>query len=127
MRVLVIDDDPFMLDMLELTLSASGADQIDLAESGPDGLALLDKHGKDIDLVVIDWNMPEMNGLDVIRHMARIDYRAAIALMSGDDLPVEEVTDAAAAQGARFLGFYEKPIGRPVLSDLLAKAAEPAS
>lgn len=122
MRVLVIDDDPFMLDMLELTLTAAGADHIDLAESGPEGLAALKNNGQDIDLVIIDWNMPEMNGLDVIRQMAKIDYRAAIALMSGDDLPVEEVTDAAMAQGARFLGFYEKPISRPVLLEIIKEA-----
>lgn len=123
MRVLVIDDDPFMLDMMEMTLTAAGAAAVDLAENGPDGLDMLKANVSDISLVIIDWNMPEMNGLDVIRNMAAIDHGAAIALMSGDDIPVDEVCDAAKAQGARFLGFFEKPIGRPVLAGLLGEAA----
>lgn len=122
MRVLVIDDDPFMLDMMEMTLTAAGAASVDMNENGPDGLKTLDDNAADIDLVIIDWNMPEMNGLEVIRNMAGIKHKAAIALMSGDDIPVDEVCDAAEAQGARFLGFFEKPIGRPVLTQLLADA-----
>ena len=71
MRVLVIDDDPFMLDMMEMTLAAAGASQIDMAENGPAGLRLLDLHAGDIELVVIDWNMPEMNGIDLLRTLNR--------------------------------------------------------
>lgn len=63
-RVLVIEDDPDTQQMLSVILRSEGYDVL-TAGSGPLGLELLRKMGPDI--VVLDWMLPGMDGLEVLR------------------------------------------------------------
>jgi len=62
-KVLFIDDSVSMRQMTSLILSGAGYEIIQASE-GPEGL---DKLTDDIDLVITDFNMPNMNGIEVIR------------------------------------------------------------
>lgn len=68
-RVLVIDDDPDVRDVTADALRALGFDVV-VAESARRGLELLG-NGAPVDLAVVDFSMPEMNGIEFIRR-ARI-------------------------------------------------------
>lgn len=93
-RVLVIDDNAVNRRIISEQLAMWGFDGLAVAD-GPAGLAILDEAHREclsIDLVVIDYQMPEMNGMDVaraIRNDPRFDETALIFLtsmdMAGDD------------------------------------------
>jgi two-component system OmpR family response regulator len=64
--VLIVDDDPHIRQLLVFALEKAGLDTIEAAD-GEAGLALADTHGPN--LVILDINMPRMNGLEVCRRL----------------------------------------------------------
>ena len=102
MRVLVVDDEPEVIDTLCVLVQRLGHEAVGVT-SGPDAL---DRFGRDrYDLVVVDVLMPEMNGLEVIRHLRGIDDNARIVALTGTGL---DLGDVLATVGIRFV---RKPIG----------------
>ena len=65
MRALVVDDDPTILRMISAILKSLGY-EVSLAGNGLEGLEQLAKLGAP-DVVLVDWNMPEMNGLEFVK------------------------------------------------------------
>ncbi|MDP3710372.1 MAG: response regulator [bacterium] len=68
-KVLIVDDDPFILDMYVLKFKESGF-QVDTAQDGKSGL----KKAKDTqpDVVLLDVVMPAMDGFDVLQELKKI-------------------------------------------------------
>ena len=62
-RILVIDDEQYLLDMLKRTLEDGGYD-VDCAANGKSALALLTEHKPD--LVLLDIKMPDLDGYQVL-------------------------------------------------------------
>ena len=81
MRVLVCDDDPLLLELLEFRLSSRGHD-VRTAKDGAEGLARI--QAGEFDAVVLDAMMPIMDGYEVLRKL-REDERFR-------DLPVIMLT-----------------------------------
>ena len=69
-RVLVVDDEPSMRQMLAIVLKREGYDVV-LAENGRMALAALERGP--FDLLISDIKMPDMSGVDVLREAKRID------------------------------------------------------
>jgi len=80
MRVLIVDDEPAVRELLSAALEAVGCDQIDLAEDGEQALALTMTHR--YDLVTLDIRMPGMSGLDTLPMIRHAMPRAIIAIVS---------------------------------------------
>ena len=77
-RILLVDDDKELLAALEVKLLKEGY-QIDTA---PDGEVALEKIGTDLpDLVILDVNMPRMNGMDVCRALRSDDKTRDLAII----------------------------------------------
>jgi two-component system KDP operon response regulator KdpE len=70
-RILLIDDDPYVLRLLEYTFSYAGA-QVYAATGGQDGLRLLNFCAHRPDLVILDVMMPEMDGWEVSQRIRQI-------------------------------------------------------
>ena len=64
-RILVVDDFSTMRGIARKLLADVGFEDVVDAESGPQALALLD--ASQIDLLILDWNMPDMSGLEVVQ------------------------------------------------------------
>ena len=79
MRALVLDDSRAMRMILARILREVGFDVTEAAD-GREGLALL-AAGPLPDLALIDWNMPEMDGLAFVKEVRRHDDWAAMTLM----------------------------------------------
>ncbi|GAB4490157.1 MAG: response regulator transcription factor [Anaerolineales bacterium] len=75
--VLIVDDDPKLLKMLQRTLVYENLTTL-TANNGQEALALLDAHQPD--LLIVDWMMPKMDGLTLIRHL-RADGNQTMTLM----------------------------------------------
>ncbi len=104
-RVLVIDDDPIMLELASAKLAAAGFCAI-VARDGAEGLARLKSDGAD--LVISDVDMPVMSGYDLTRAI-RADASIASApviVVTGSEKP-DAVEEAFAAGATSFLA---KPI-----------------
>ncbi len=82
MRALVIDDDPSIVRMMSHMLKSLGY-EVSQACNGLEGLEQLTKLGVP-DVVLVDWNMPEMNGLEFVK--------AVRSKSVYDDLPLIMVT-----------------------------------
>jgi two-component system sensor histidine kinase EvgS len=79
LKVLVVDDDPAQCEMMAEALSSAGY-QVRTALSGADGLALFKADPPD--MVVVDFAMPAMNGIEFVAAMRAIETRRTLVLMA---------------------------------------------
>jgi two-component system phosphate regulon response regulator PhoB len=66
--ILIVEDEPSQMELLSFNLNAEGYDVLK-AEDGEEGLLLFKEN--DIDLVLLDWMLPKISGLEVCRQMKR--------------------------------------------------------
>lgn len=115
-KILVVDDLPTMRGIVRAQLKELGYANVDEAEDGAAGLAKL--HGGNFDVVVSDWNMPNLDGLAMLK-----EIRADAAL---SHLPVLMVTAEArkenviAAVQAGANGYIVKPFSAETLDEKLS-------
>jgi CheY-like chemotaxis protein len=100
--VLVIDDDPALRVMLDKALTSAGHD-VTTVENGEAALEMLAR--EHFDLLIIDYMLPGITGLDVLK-MARVNHPALMAIMI-TAFPTDEVQASAAALGVH--AFVTKP------------------
>jgi two-component system chemotaxis response regulator CheY len=103
LNVLVVDDSAVMRSMLIRTLRLSGLPltNVHQAGDGAEALALLAEH--DVDLALVDINMPVMNGEQLIQRV-RADARlAGVALIVVSTEGSETRIEALKARGASFI------------------------
>lgn len=119
--VLVIDDDDFMLQMARIMLEKLGIKHISLS-SNPSSV-LLEAKPINAGLIICDLNMPQMDGIECMRHLAKANYPGAIALVSGEEKRILSSAESlASAQNLNVVGILEKPFTAQSLQDILHKA-----
>ena len=69
-KVLVVDDDPYILMSLEFLMKKSGYDVM-VARNGTEALVLVDKQLPDI--VLLDIMMPDVDGYQICKHIKKLD------------------------------------------------------
>ena len=125
--ILIVDDDETMLETTVDTLESLGA-SAEQARNGLEALGMIEhRHlaGKDYNVIMIDWKMPEIDGLETIRRIrSEIDADVPILLMSAYDW--SDIEDKAKEAGAN--GFVSKPLFRSALynkiNNLIGKETE---
>ncbi len=119
-RFLVVDDFSTMRRIVRNLLKELGYSNIEEAEDGAMGLAKL-KDGS-FDFVVSDWNMPNMDGLTMLKHIrADENLKSLPVLMVTAEAKKENIITAAQA-GAN--GYVVKPFTAATLDEKLAKIFE---
>ena len=83
--ILIVDDDPHMRWALATNLEDEGFVPHAFA-GGAEALKSLDEGG-DAAAVLLDWQMPEMNGLDVLRSLREQGHRLPVIFLTGHSLP----------------------------------------
>lgn len=79
-KALVVDDSKVIRLILGRTLQGLGY-EVFQASNGQEALETLARESADLRLVLVDWNMPVMNGLEFIRHVRADPTYADVALM----------------------------------------------
>lgn len=80
MKILLVDDSSTMRRIQANTLNSLGYNDLVQAEDGADALKKL-KENPDVKLVLLDWNMPNMNGLDCLKAIKADGTTKAIPVM----------------------------------------------
>lgn len=123
-KILVLDDEPFMLKLLARMLTNQGFTSVSLCESGRAALDRLDGVDTRPNLILLDLNMPEMDGIEFVRHLVEQNYADSLILISGEDeRMLQTVEKLVQAHKITVLGHIQKPVKPEVLSALLAKWA----
>ena len=108
-RVLVLDDDPFMLDMLEEMLHSMGVHEVFAEADTRHALFTLAEHGPDV--LICDLALPDMDGIEFLQAAAERGFRGGVILLSGMDSGVRDAAgELARVLGLRVAGIFRKPI-----------------
>src|SRR5205823_96922 len=81
-RILVVDDEDLVRGLADAVLKRGGYEVL-LASCGEEALTIFRERHAVIDLVLLDYSMPRMTGLDVMREMLLIDPRVRVIFSSG--------------------------------------------
>lgn len=107
--VMVVDDEPDMLSMLQLVLKKKCDCEVITANSGTAALSLLQEHQPDV--VVSDIKMPDLDGLQLLRKIREHDSSISVVIMTGYgtiDMAVQSLKDGA-------YDFLEKPFDKDLI------------
>lgn len=115
MRALVVDDSSAMRAILKMILKKANFEVAE-AGNGREALDVLKQDGR-LDLALVDWNMPEMNGLELVAHLrADHSYDKARIVMVTTEADVDDVSKALATGADEYV---MKPFTRDVIVEKL--------
>ncbi|HWH01552.1 MAG TPA: response regulator [Pilimelia sp.] len=105
MKILIADDSRVMRQIVTRTLRQAGFGGHDLVEAADGKEALAKVATEKPDLVISDWNMPEMTGIELLQHLRAQGQQVKFGFVTSECTP--EMQQAAEAAGALF--FITKP------------------
>lgn len=125
LRVLVVDDDEFTLDIAEMLLQQIGITQVERANDGSLGLVKLENAAQPFDVVLCDLQMDGMDGIEVLRHLGDAASAPAIIFLSGaDERMLSSVSALGNKYGLNVLGALRKPLTAVALAQALHRLAQ---
>ncbi|KLV10989.1 MULTISPECIES: chemotaxis response regulator CheY [Photobacterium] len=120
MKILIVDDFSTMRRIVKNLLRDLGFNNTQEADDGLTALPMLKKGG--FDFVVTDWNMPGMQGIDLLKHIrADAELKHLPVLMITAEAKREQIIEAAQA-GVN--GYIVKPFTAATLKEKLEKIFE---
>ena len=119
LRILILEDQLFQRMVAEQVVSGLGVKKLRSAQRSEQALQLLNED-EAVDVVICDLNMPGMDGIQFIRHLAAQAPAPALIVQSAMDTAlIRTVEDMAKAHGLQVLGYINKPMTRSRLRELL--------
>jgi CheY-like chemotaxis protein len=119
-KVLVVDDMPSNLDIMQLLLKPYGL-KVDTADDGH-GAVEKAKNGNTYNIVFMDHMMPEMDGIEAAKKMRELGYTQPIVALTGN----AEAGQSELFMANGFDAFISKPIDVRQLDSVLLKFVKPA-
>ncbi|MBI1173732.1 MAG: EAL domain-containing protein [Sideroxydans sp.] len=121
-KILVLDDDSFMLKLIAHMLESQGCTAVTTCTDGRAALQVVDSGNGHPDLIFLDLNMPDMDGVEFVRHLVEHNYAGYLILMSGEDEPLLQASEKLVrAHNIPVLGRFHKPVTVEILAALLEK------
>ena len=111
-RLLIVDDEPLILEVL--TEHFKSDYDVDTALNGADALGAILRMRPDV--VMLDINMPRMNGVEVLKDIKQIDESIAVIMVTAN----EQVAMAAESLRNGAFGYVPKPFDFRYLDHMLA-------
>ncbi|HNJ38011.1 MAG: EAL domain-containing response regulator [Nitrosomonas sp.] len=126
-KILILDDEPFMLKLLARMLANQGFVHVVCCNNGNDALAQLNVESTRPDLILLDLNMPEMDGIEFIRYLVERQFTGSLILVSGEDERMLKTTERLVqAHKIAVLGYLQKPVTPDALLAMLAQWSPPS-
>ncbi len=123
MKFLIVDDSPTMLRIIRNALQEIGYDDIVEAEDGEDALEKLEENAPDF--VVTDWNMPNMNGVDLTSNIRNHPEYSGLPILMITTRGMKE--DVKTAMKAEVNNYIVKPFEPEVLEEKVDSCLEAAA
>jgi EAL domain-containing protein (putative c-di-GMP-specific phosphodiesterase class I)/FixJ family two-component response regulator len=122
LNVLVIEDDDFQRQMIIRMLNSLGVASIADAANGKQALNIVcNNKSQPLDVVLCDLNMPEMDGMEFVRHLGEGQHNISIIIISGLDRKLlASVEKMIHSYKIKLLGTIEKPLTIESLERLLS-------
>jgi len=120
MAVLVVEDHDFQRQVALRLLQRMGVGTALEAADGRSALAVLGQQKQPMDVVLVDLDLPHMDGIEFIGHVARERLANAVVVLTAlDPALLNTVRIMARASGIRVLGTVEKPLTAAKLGDVI--------
>ena len=120
--ILVLDDEPVMLEIIRSTLFKLGFTDVATCDSGRQALDRLDGQDTDPDLILLDLNMPGMDGVEFLRKLVERRYAGSVILVSGEDEQIlQSAENLVRAHRITALGHLQKPVQPDALAALISQ------
>jgi len=118
LRVLVLDDDQFLLEVMSEMLATCGPCDIVTEHDARQALVRLEE--KTPDVLICDLVLPEMDGIEFMQAAAAQGYRGKVILLSALEDGVREAAgELARALGLKVVGSFRKPLAPSQLREAL--------
>lgn len=122
--ILVVEDHDFQRRMIVRMLERLGSHSVTQAANGREALAALSTAQR-CDLLVCDLDMPEMDGLALLRHLGEARLDVPVMIISGQPRAlIESVESMARAYGVYVIGTCDKPVTELTLAEALSRIEE---
>lgn len=121
-RILVLDDEPFMLMLLARQLANLGFTRVDTCDNGQAALDRVDDAALAPELILCDLNMPGMDGVEFVRKLVEHGYTGSLILVSGEDeRTLHSARRLVQAHHIEVLGSLQKPVPPQALFQLVER------
>lgn len=121
-RILVLDDESFMLKLLVHMLSGLGFTSVTTCDNGAEALQFVSVSDNPPDLILLDLQMPAMDGIEFVRKLVEHSYNGSLVLVSGEEERVLQMAEKLIqAHRITLLGRLEKPVSVARLAALMEK------
>ena len=122
LHIMIVDDEPSILDLTSMHLEKLGYCNITSCQSAQSALEKFREDTGFYDIIICDLNMPEMSGVEFLKHLSKEGYYGSIILLSGEDERILEIAkEIAKARNLNVLGYISKPFKRESLELLLSQ------
>lgn len=118
---LIVEDDEFQRDALEVTLRTMGATSIQSAANGAQAILLLRAHPGLVNIVMTDLMMPGVDGIELIVALGKECPGASLVITSANERMLGVAAVMAEAHGLPVLGTLRKPITPQTLKPVLER------
>jgi two-component system chemotaxis response regulator CheY len=123
MQFLIVDDSPTMLRIIRNALKEIGYDEVEEAEDGQEATEMLESVSPDF--VITDWNMPNMNGIDLAKNIRDHPQYGHTPILMITTRGMKE--DVKKAMEAEIDNYIVKPFEPEVLNEKIESCLETAS
>ena len=124
-NVLIIDDDPILRAISQSYFAALNVAEVYVAGNGRQALTVISDHSGNIDFILCDLNMPELDGVELLRHLRDCSFSGSIGIVSGEDLSViDTASTLAQTYKLNIAGTVQKPLNKQAFDDLVASAQQ---
>lgn len=118
LRIMIVEDEPFHREWLT-RIARQFSCHVHAAQDGQEALQMLE-HMEPPQLLLCDLNMPQMDGVTFLRHLAERRVRCAVALISAAEPDViDSVSQMIPLYGMQLAAILRKPASRQQVCDLL--------
>jgi CheY-like chemotaxis protein len=109
--VLLVDDDDFALESMREALTPLRVSSIATATDGFDALRHIKASAQPPDILICDVYMPNMDGLEFLGHLAQMQFKGGVIVVSGLNIEMLDMArQIAIGSGLRLLGAFSKPV-----------------
>ncbi len=115
-KAMIIDDSRAMRRILGETVRELGF-EVSEASNGREALAKLDNMGPPVRLMLVDWNMPQMNGLEFVTQLRQDErFQGSLIVMVTTETAVDQMVNALEAGANEYV---MKPFTKEIIQDKL--------